>query len=235
MHLSDNIKIVRALLKESQDDFRKRFTDITLGKQKSYEQGAANPGYLYMAEIVELAGVSEHDFRNKKLTKQDITIKVLPDSKDKKGKEDKNVFGGTSKDQLTVEKLQDFAGKDSPLLDLILSNKALAEASKIQAERDKIKAEADKIREEKEKLLVQSNADLAAQLKSTESVPEDNPLAHPVVQMRLLETLAELGAGSLWKTKEDGLILLGNRFAVPNDEAKKRESTHAGAGRKSIA
>lgn len=224
MHISDNIKIVRALLKESQDDFRKRFTDITLGKQKSYEQAAANPGFLYINEIAELAGVSEQDFRTKKLTKEDIKFRKEAEEKDNK---DKNVVRGTSGDH-TVNEENDTKG--TSMENLIASNRALADATLERAKRDKVREEADKIREEKEKMLVQSNLELA-KIITTSNAAQDNPLANPSVISNLLDTLAELGTGSLWETKEAGLVILGNKLSLPGTEAKKMAGTHAGTGK----
>lgn len=146
-----------------------------------------------------------------------------------------NVSSGTSEDQNDIEKMHVSAVNNSSLQSLIISNVALAKAALVQAERDKVKAEADKIREEKEKMLVESNLNLASMLKTTEHVPEDNPLAHPSVLSKLLETLAELGIGSLWETKEDGLIALGNRLSLPEAGAKNKAGSQAGVGKKSTA
>lgn len=120
---------------------------------------------------------------------------------------------------------------DNSLEELIACNKYLSRAALIQAE-------ADKIREEKELALVQNNTSLTEILKhreTTESAHGDNPLAHPVVQMKLLETLAELGVGTLWKTKDDGLIQLGNRLSVPVNEGETKGGTRVAGHKKSIA
>lgn len=180
MHISDNIKIVRALLKESQDDFRKRFTDITVGKQKSYEQGAANPGYLYVSEIADLAGVSEEDFRNKKLAKDDIRLKALANYGDKK---DKNVFRGTSVKQ-------DVTDKDLPakaIYNLTESSKDLSEANRILADNE---------------------SRLISLLETTVGSQKGNPAVAAASVSDLLEWIAEVGSGKKWGSKQEALAEL---------------------------
>lgn len=114
------------------------------------------------------------------------------------------------------------------LTDMARCNSDLAQAALTRAQ-------ADLQREEKEKLLVQSNNRLTELLKPTENIHEVNPLNHPSILSALLQTLAELGIGKYWGSKEEGLVELGNRFALPDDAVEKFENKQAGAGRKSTA
>jgi hypothetical protein len=123
---------------------------------------------------------------------------------------------------------------NSPLSDLISSNNKLAQASLVQAEKDKIRAQADLVREEKEKALVESNAELTRMLRqATDGVDQYNALADPSIQSRLLEVLAELGEGKLWKTKAEGLVKLGNVLSVPEHVVKSRENTQSDVRKRS--
>jgi transcriptional regulator with XRE-family HTH domain len=72
LHLRDNIKLIRALLNQTQKEFIQNFTGISEAMQKSYEGGKAEPGILYIRELAELTGLSEKDLTDKKLSKIDI-------------------------------------------------------------------------------------------------------------------------------------------------------------------
>jgi hypothetical protein len=74
LHLSDNIKIIRALVDETQPIFAKRFTGVTTGMQKTYESGGTPPGPLYLQELSDIAGVTIDDLLNKALRKEDINL-----------------------------------------------------------------------------------------------------------------------------------------------------------------
>jgi transcriptional regulator with XRE-family HTH domain len=73
LHLTDNLKLIRALLKQTQAEFIKNFTGkITVDMQKSYEGGKAKPDILYIQELAEMTGVSERELTSKKLSKSDF-------------------------------------------------------------------------------------------------------------------------------------------------------------------
>lgn len=73
LHLKDNIKIIRALLGQTQLEFIKNFSGkITIDMQKSYESGKAKPDILYIQELADISGVSEKDLLSKNLKKTDI-------------------------------------------------------------------------------------------------------------------------------------------------------------------
>lgn len=138
----------------------------------------------------------------------------------------KNVPRG-SHIKTSKEKGQQSDGDSAARIDDILAcNKALADAALEQAKKDVI-------REEKERDMVKTNLELLRMIKTASHSSEDNLLANPDVQMKLLEALAALGAGARWNTKEEALIALGNMISVPGSEEKKNVSTHAGAGKKS--
>lgn len=81
LHLVDNIVLIRKLLGDNQEAFAKRFSNVSLGMQKSYERGT-EPSLLYLQELADLSGVSQNDLANKSLRKDDIAFS----SKDKKGR-----------------------------------------------------------------------------------------------------------------------------------------------------
>lgn len=115
-------------------------------------------------------------------------------------------------------------GKGDPdlsLQGLIASNDKLAQANLTLADAHKI--------------IARNNEELIGRLRTIEHVPEYNPLADPSIQSKLLEVLAELGVGKLWKTKTAGLIELGNALSLPDPEEGKVGNTRTGAGRKSTA
>jgi transcriptional regulator with XRE-family HTH domain len=64
LHLSDNIKIIRELYDERQEDFVKRFSGVSLSMQKSYESGRAKPGMLYMQQLAAMTGVPVDTLKN---------------------------------------------------------------------------------------------------------------------------------------------------------------------------
>lgn len=224
LQIAENIKLIRQLSGTTQAEFGAKF-DATKAMIVSYEKGKAQPNFLFVDRLAKHAGLQTDRLMKTRLKEEDIDKKKL----EKLFKEE-NVYSGTSEDQNDISK----SSTEDPNLSLQTIHN-LSQSNKILAEAAKIKAETDKLREEKEKVLVQSNADLTALLKSTGNAEPSNPLANPFVQMKLLETLAELGVGTLWETKDDGLILLGNRFAVPPGEALKKENTRVGDGKKNIA
>lgn len=58
LHLSNNIKLIRELYNQTQEEFVQHFTDVTLSMQKSYESGRAKPGILYLNQLSKLTGVA---------------------------------------------------------------------------------------------------------------------------------------------------------------------------------
>lgn len=73
-HLIDNIKIIRSLYNESQPEFIKRFTGVTLSMQKSYERGSADPGILYITELAEPTTISEKQLISRRIKKEEVII-----------------------------------------------------------------------------------------------------------------------------------------------------------------
>jgi transcriptional regulator with XRE-family HTH domain len=115
---------------------------------------------------------------------------------------------------------------DASLLELIASNKALADATLVREK-------ANLVREEKERKLVETNAELTGILKATGYGHVNNPLGDPANLSSLLRVLAKIGVGAkLWKTEDDGLIELGNALAVPGGEVKMMGGTGLGVGKK---
>lgn len=74
MHLSNNIRIIRKLYQDTQAEFAKRFTGVTLGMQKSYETGGTTPSLLYLQELSELGGVTIDQLQKAQLSKSDIKL-----------------------------------------------------------------------------------------------------------------------------------------------------------------
>lgn len=72
--LNDNIKIIRRLTGQTQKEFIKNFTGVTVAMQKSYESGTAKPDILYLQEIAALAGLPMEDLQKKSLTKADVKV-----------------------------------------------------------------------------------------------------------------------------------------------------------------
>lgn len=118
------------------------------------------------------------------------------------------------------EEKNDTAANPS-LQSLIASNDKLAQANLTLADAHKI--------------IAQNNEVLIGRLKATGENVSDNPLGHPDVLSRLLEVLAELGEGKLWKTKADGLIQLGNALSVPGFAGENKEGNRVAVGKKSTA
>jgi transcriptional regulator with XRE-family HTH domain len=143
-HISDNIKKIRGLLKETQEVFSARM-EVSVGMQKSYESGKANPDIVYLHRLEELTGV-----KSKELTDHDAPIETLNKNitlvkSAEKDKKDEIIDHQNS----VVNESQAPYGKsvqsDKILADLISSNRSLADAARIQAEAAKIRAEADVI------------------------------------------------------------------------------------------
>lgn len=59
MHIADNIKRIRKLLEETQAEFVKRFTNVSVPMLKSYESGKANPSILFIGELANFTGITE--------------------------------------------------------------------------------------------------------------------------------------------------------------------------------
>lgn len=74
VHISHNIKTIRNARGETQSDFIKHFTQITLAIQKAYELGRTEPKNLYLTELAELSGIPEGKLLTKKITLDDVSI-----------------------------------------------------------------------------------------------------------------------------------------------------------------
>lgn len=74
LHLKHNIKLIRGLSGKKQEDFIKLFQGVTIAMQKSYEGGKAKPDIVYMQQLAEYSGVTQHELLNKELLIEDIEI-----------------------------------------------------------------------------------------------------------------------------------------------------------------
>lgn len=63
-HIPNNIKLIRELYNETQEEFLQHFTGVTLSMQKSYESGRAKPGTLYLNQLSKLTGVAIEKLRD---------------------------------------------------------------------------------------------------------------------------------------------------------------------------
>lgn len=76
-HLSNNIRIIRALTRKTQTQFAALFGEnITEAMQKSYEGGKARPGILYMETLSEMSGVPMKHFYDRILSRSEILDNV---------------------------------------------------------------------------------------------------------------------------------------------------------------
>lgn len=57
-HVVHNIKIIRGLYNLKQEDFAKKFSNVSRAMQQSYETAKAEPSNLYMAQLAKLAGLT---------------------------------------------------------------------------------------------------------------------------------------------------------------------------------
>lgn len=102
LHLKDNIKLIRALLKQTQPEFIKNFTGkITVDMQKSYESGKAKPDILYVQELTEMTGIPERELTSKKLIKGDLKAMVEKVDKGEKNTHNSDINQGF---QLLIDK-----------------------------------------------------------------------------------------------------------------------------------
>ncbi len=222
LHISGNIKLIRELSGKTQAEFGQKF-DATKAMIISYEKGKAQPSFLFIDRLAKHTGLQATQIMKQALKEEDVDKEKLEKLF--------NVEKVSRETPVENKENQVDTPNTSSLEELIACNKYLSRATLIQAE-------ADKIREEKELALVKNNSSLTDLLKQkgfTANEPGDNLLGHPSVISKLLETLAELGAGNLWDTKEDGMILLNNRLTAPIDEVKNKVGNPVAAGKKSIA
>jgi transcriptional regulator with XRE-family HTH domain len=143
-HISDNIKKIRGLLKETQEIFSARM-EVSVGMQKSYESGKANPDIVYLHRLEELTGV-----KSKELTDHDTPIETLNKNITlvKSAEKDKKDEIIDSQNSLVNESQAPYGNTitiDKMLVELIHSNRALADAARTQAEAAKVRAESDMI------------------------------------------------------------------------------------------
>lgn len=111
LHLSDNIKLIRKLSGETQEEFARHFDGVSVAMQKSYEGGKAIPNYLYLKELSKIAGLPIDALQN-----QLITIEVLESIKKNKkvnGIEQENTV--QTPDTTTME--EDYRNKYERLLE----------------------------------------------------------------------------------------------------------------------
>lgn len=107
LHLKDNLKLIRALLRQTQVEFISNFTGkITVDMQKSYESGKAKPDILYIQELSDLTGISEKELTSKKLVKSDFKGMVEKELKVEKEK----TTTARSSELLAAEEIKIFRG-----------------------------------------------------------------------------------------------------------------------------
>lgn len=71
LHLHGNIRLIRQVWQETQEEFGSRY-GASKAMIKSYESGKASPNDLFISRLCKDAGVNENDIINKKLKDTDI-------------------------------------------------------------------------------------------------------------------------------------------------------------------
>lgn len=73
-HIVHNIKIIRGLYNLKQEDFAKKFSNVTRAMQQSYETAKAEPSNLYMAQLAKLAGLSVDELTTMMVNPEKVKI-----------------------------------------------------------------------------------------------------------------------------------------------------------------
>jgi transcriptional regulator with XRE-family HTH domain len=74
-HLSDNIKKIRLIVALKQEAFAEQM-GVTLGMEKSYEAGRANPDILYLNKLETISGKSTSELVNQRLPVDDLISNI---------------------------------------------------------------------------------------------------------------------------------------------------------------
>lgn len=102
-------------------------------------------------------------------------------------------------------------------------------------ESNRVLADSGKIIAESQKKLVETNSELTGMLKKAISnpianaTPETPPISGAIV-IGLLEVIADLGIGKGWKSKEEGLAVLGRKIypEIAREKTKSKGSVSGG-------
>ena len=109
LHLSTNIKLIRAKSKKTQKDFA-AMLGASEAMQKSYESGRAAPDILYLQLLASFSNVSVEDLTGKELNHSAINIKRS------EGEKDEKVNIDNAKDEI-INKLVDLTRQQSTIND----------------------------------------------------------------------------------------------------------------------
>jgi transcriptional regulator with XRE-family HTH domain len=203
MQLNDNIKLVRELSGFRQIDFAKKF-GINLSNLKTYENTDVKPKANVLADLADYAGITVDDLENKKLTHKDLKIKSKKNKKVSREIPDEG-------DESEAHEATPVYHTQTDLSKLIESNRMMAEAML----RDARNRES----------LVRSNEDLSKKVTTandqSEIVQDLNECIYAI-----LEVLAELGTGKIWKDLDEADEAL-NRISPLAQRAKIKKSIHA--------
>lgn len=133
--IAHNIKIIRKIYEETQEDFAKRFIGINENKQQSYELAAAKPGHLYLDELSEITGIPSKELLRDKIATnkiKDAVLKVMAKNKEKAEKTE-NPGSGSLEERMNNP---DIPAKEKSLPDKPAGNQllpSLEETLRIQA------------------------------------------------------------------------------------------------------
>ena len=135
----------------------------------------------------------------------------------------------TGSDRQTDDtKIKEISGSD--FSELLYQNRLMAEALKLAGEERVITAKSALIDAEARKRLINSIGDLAQAAKSTADAVPETQRDEIGITGDLLEVLAELGVGTHWKSKQEGVRILGMRL-LPGIEKKEKTGTPFGASK----
>lgn len=73
-HVVHNIKIIRGLYNLKQEDFAKKFSNVSRAMQQSYETAKAEPSNLYMAQLAKLAGLTVDELTTMMINPDNVKI-----------------------------------------------------------------------------------------------------------------------------------------------------------------
>ena len=212
-HTAHNIKLIRKLSQEGQEEFRKRFTNISIGKQKSYERGAAEPGILYVSELSKLSGVVDMDLIEKKLQPADIKNQFWKVNKDEKVSRETD-----TQEIVEPEHLQ--KGVQIAEDDQSLTTRAIYNLT----ESERMRAESEVIREKNHsRMIALLEANFEADKLSLKEIGDT---------VRALRTYTVDLAAEVRKQSKIAAMQSLNTLVKPADALGENSGTHVGASKK---